>query len=744
MPKRSLILSALLAFTLGFSSARAATDAMAEHVRLTLQTRNGQSTFHIGELISLQLAYSLSSASAKPYLITNANYDRSGRLGIERFQVEPASGWDDPLKLYFQSFSGFMGGGLSSSAKLTPVPVVISRPLNEWVRFGSPGRYRLTVISTRVQSVDHTIGSPPQEVRSNEISLTIIPATPEWQKATLEAAVTTLDGPTSGKGTTVSLHEDQRSEKAAAVLRYLGTPGAAREMARRLDDQTHVFQFMLGLASTPARDATVMEMQRLLHDPAFPVTQIFLQTLSLVALSRETVTHRAEQRLPLEQNFERELLGALATKQGQALARSAYTIVDAVGMHSGELPAEEKRQLTALLVNAFDILPISEQVALLQHRWRVLDHEAMRPLLPKLAERYTDFAELREVHAYEANQLSASALLHWWEMDPTGARPAIIREILRPHPRFGEEVLGILPDKTLPEVEQHLADRLASGTGHAEQVAALVSRYATPSVEPQIVDYLQTRVGRLACAVQTPLLAYLLRVDPVGAASFFQRAMAARGAGFSACNHFLLVEVASLHNDLLLQEIATASLNDTDPQVAANAANYLGTYGTAAAEAPLWARLADWSSQWKGRAAELRYVPGESTDGTNQAGLGSNLITALGAGQGWLTSEINLTRLLDLSVTPDQRSQVEQLLRAWKQQPKQIQFIAFGKGQFQIAQYHANSLEAATEKLRQFPSGTEFVWAGPSTQDDQRKAYEEVSNAIKSSGIIIRVSPQPQ
>jgi hypothetical protein len=65
---------------------------------------------------------------------------------------------------------------------------------------------------------------------------------------------------------------------------------------------------------------------------------------------------------------------------------------------------------------------------------------------------------------------------------------------------------------------------------------------------------------------------------------------------------------------------------------------------------------------------------------------------------GYLQTRVgNLNRLLSLSVTPEQRQQVKQLFGAWKQQPKQIQFIPFGKGEFQIVQYHAKSIAAATD-----------------------------------------------
>ena len=70
------------------------------------------------------------------------------------------------------------------------------------------------------------------------------------------------------------------------------------------------------------------------------------------------------------------------------------------------------------------------------------------PVLHALALQYEDFPELREMHAYESLQLSAAALTRWYEVDPEGARGAVIAEITRPKPRYNATTLGLLPDET--------------------------------------------------------------------------------------------------------------------------------------------------------------------------------------------------------------------------------------------------------------------------------------------------------
>jgi len=113
------------------------------------------------------------------------------------------------------------------------------------------------------------------------------------------------------------------------------------------------------------------------------------------------------------------------------------------------------------------------------------------------------------------------------------------------------------------------------------------------------------------------------------------------------------------------------------------------------------------------------------------------MISALAGGQGWLTNETKLNRLLELSVGPNQRNQAEQLLKVWQSRPLQIQFMNFGKERFQIGQHSPQSRQLAIEKLNQFPRGTSFVWLGSMGWEGEDKAFDEISKAVASHGIVI-------
>src|SRR5262249_48771620 len=116
-------------------------------VRLEVHVKNDQSTFFIGQIIPIELLFS--SSTPKAYQLDLANYDRSGRMSIEQFRVEPSLGWADPIASYL----GGIGGGLRGIGPLSNEPTTIELQLNEWIRFDKPGQYKVHVTSHRVSDV---------------------------------------------------------------------------------------------------------------------------------------------------------------------------------------------------------------------------------------------------------------------------------------------------------------------------------------------------------------------------------------------------------------------------------------------------------------------------------------------------------------------------------------------------------------------------------------------------------------
>ena len=722
-------------------------------VTFHVSIEHGKSQFYLGEVIPLELTFT--SKTPKRYQLNMARYDRSGRMSYERFLVNPDGGWSDPLRSYFNSSMGWMGGGLTGFDFLSETPAKISLELNEWVQFDRPGKFRVSVQTSRVGEISGEASTPfdkPLSLTSNELELTIVSPIASWQEQTLREALAVLDAPPVPPAAKVPAGADETSAKRQAVktLRYLGTPAAGKELARHLRGEENSFDFdcMFGLVGSPQHEAALSEMRRLLADPDHPVSDLFLVTMSILSLNPdESPEVLREQRDQRYQAIRAELLDDLPRKRGNALAVSLYTALNRTGPQQA-IPREESKQLAAQLPTVFDRLPVEKQYELLAYRWDSLRSPALLPLLKKYATTYQDFPIPNEIHAYNANNLSGTALRHWYELAPEEARAAIIQEILRPKPRFNAQTLGILPDKTLPEVEQALIEHFSANDEDywiSANLASLIQRYATPAILPRMLAIVDKNVGKWACAIQEPALAYLLRVDPIAGSSRIETAMAARGEGYSACNHALLAQVGSLHFDPLLEEIALGSLNDDDPEVAANAAGFLGHFGSLAIEERLWDLLTQWSARWHGRESELTYMPGGSNSNLYQGTLGNSLQQAIASGQAWLADKPKLQKLQQLSVGSSMRQEIDGILAQWDNKPWHILFVPGSEARFDVLQYNLNSLDSLEKKLSQFPSGSSFVWSDASagSSPDAAKNFVELSHFLKAHGMSLRNETVP-
>jgi len=601
------------------------------------------------------------------------------------------------------------------------------------VRFTQPGKYQLTVLSNRaaVRDPSKASGTSPVSARANEITLNIVPADRSWQKQVFNEAVAALDKPAPAKPQQLEEYNTLRRQ-AFEKLRFLGTADATRELVKRMrgeDAGGLDYICMLGLISSPERSNTyfLSTLRTVNSDPGGP-----------------NANWREDQRRVVE-----ELIAALPNKRGKALSISLSTALREA-WNSDTLPRETTDKLVSQLVSMFDRLPVNDQNSLLSYRWDKIGSAAMLPILKRYAESYHDFPEMREVNAYTSLQLSASALRHWYELDPAGARPAIITEISRPRPRFDARVLGILPDEALPEVDFTLAEHFTAsddldGLSH---LASLIARYASPAILPQVTEKFDPKIGKWACDIQDPILAYVLRVNPAGARPRIEQAIAARGEEFSACNHGLFQGISEIHYDPLLEEIGIKSLDDPDLQVAMTAATMLGKFGSPVAESALWQRYASWSAQWAGHESQLDMTFADGvTEKIYQIGLGQNLMQALATGKSWLSDKTKLQRFSQMTKVRRIQQQLDDYLKQWADQALTISF-EHGSQPFpfhaRVAQYEFGSIDALKEKLAQFPSGTKFLLSRPpveSPANDQIVA--ELRTFLTSHGMFLGEQKRP-
>lgn len=242
-------------------------------VRLTLDTKDHRIRFQQGEIVPLVLLFS--SSTSHRYWADVRSYDRSGRLRIEAYCVDPPA--PDPLALYFKTGGGGPGGGLGSTRELDATPLIAEAELNEW-RTLAAGHYRVYAVSQRVwrpptAGEDTPYGRIAETVRSNVIEINVDRPDPAWQSAQLQTAVREY----------LAASSPDEARRAARILRFLSTEDSTRELGRlfRGLDQQHpaAFDLMMGLYGSPYRQTAIDSMHAAMRAPDHAVTSEFLDTL---------------------------------------------------------------------------------------------------------------------------------------------------------------------------------------------------------------------------------------------------------------------------------------------------------------------------------------------------------------------------------------------------------------------------------------------------------------------------------
>jgi len=704
-------------------------------VSFVIQTRNNQTRFRQGEVISLQLSFACNQP--KKYHLDAATYDRSGRLQIDDFHLDPTDGVSDPLYDYFNFQLGFMGGGLRSFPALEVKPYVVTADLNEWSRFVQPGKYRLYVTSHRVNA--GYLGEPENQafvVTSNVIELEIVPADPSWSRQALATANAILDRKNNNS-------ENRRD--ACRVLRFLGTKEAVHELVRRFDgadsDSGCQFEIDFGLRSTPHRTLAVTEMESQFAAPDFAITNEFLHVLAFVSflqrnvpplpqegqndndeaikLWRAAYERRNEIYNEVLNSYRLRLLAVVFTKSKRARAVSLETLLSMIeGARDSKNGDQDRATLKQALVPIFSELPTETQQSLLDYHWRDIAGEEMLPVLRRLYEKGTTSSDVRSI-----------ALSRIYELSPDEGRPLIIDEMLRPDPRVKLQTLTLLPDETLPEVDALVEQRAGNENFDSEVLLQLAERYGSSAIAPKLKSTYEDKIGRFACAPQEALLSYFLRIDPDSGLDLVEKALASRKA--TGCYQMLLGDVAKKHMSPELEKLATSALDDSDPQLVKDAAEMLGHYGSKDARDALLRRFGQWHETWDGRQKEL--VEQQRDDILNaQVRVEEALLRALAYSPAWLADEEMITKLRQLCVSRGCLSEADSALKQFganinvffERSPKVAHAM--------IGQYNLLSWDQLKAKVTQYPKGTTFIFGSDrrDTPDDQ-SAFDELKSYLE-------------
>ncbi len=708
---------------------------------LFLQTATGQTTFHIGERIPLKLTFT--SPNDTQYIIppwsNGADRRSCPQFDYEHPEVSPPTGWSDPLATYFAN-ALCVGGGPSWPRFLNSKPVRLSLDLNQWVRFDQPGVYRVTIVSRRVRERSNPSGHPVT-LQSNPIELHIVPATPQWRSATLGTALQRLKsgGPLA--------------EVAAAQLRYLATPATVNAMTYELREGYTPLaeQCSLGLIGLPdsIRDLAIASMNKRLDEPGFPITTLFVTTMSFLHVrpgSSAKSIFRQKQRF--ESGFWQTVFSSVSKKEGAARAQTVQTLLNLEPTPSPE-PPEVQSQMRAWLAVSFLDLDVLSQIDDLRQRWGMLDSPGILPALRTLAE--SPPMSDHYSSPYSREDLRSVAFKRWYELDPTGARKEILAEIGSPTPPLSAQALTFLPAKPLPQFERLWADAFVkikttdqtnpSAQRREDLLGSLLVRFGTGAAVPQMIAKLNQPPSPYACIAYGEALAYLVRFSPHDARRLLKRQIATKEPD---CSDSMFRRIYDQAAGPVLNEVADEALNNPDPGVVEDAASYLTLYGRKSDEKYIWQRYVKWTREWSGKKSALEHPgPGAPSDPY----LGEMLGHALIANQGWLANHALISRVLQMCVVKPWCKSLENDAALAKppyhvvlpdtSDPFGIDF----RPSYRVAQYRMMSRMLLEAKIRQYPRGTKFVLVGLGFQtENQRKLDDEIRALFKKNGMLLERS----
>jgi hypothetical protein len=745
---RVAAIALLLVGTAAFGSPRdpCSLTSTATDAKVTIAIPNGRTSFREGEIIPLALSFT--STAGKRYWAENRNYDRSGRLSIETYCVEPAV--RDPLADYFRT-GGFMGGGLGGEQQLSEKPFTATAELNEWRQPG-PGHYRLYVVSYRVwRPPDPGEPTPYDRVsvtlRSNTIEFDVIKSDADWRAEQLREATAAYRNATG-----------ELQKQAARRLRFLNTKESAQTLARLFwsgNDQPGGFDLMFGLFGSPHRAEAIAAMQREISDPDHPVTQDFLYALTKLQIEADPawVPPTYDPARPdawqeywgKRRTHERELMqaavaataAALPRKTGPARALTVETLADSSDLLSSATASQMRRQLIAV----WGDLPEKARLDLIRFRWPLIAGPEMLPILEQFV------SGPAPPYRTDASTARDAALKHIFDLNPGEGRSLILRDFRDPKAQPSISLVKLLPADELRPVVQEAIERIEKNDARVLDYH-LLELFGDKSALSAVEHVFNELVGQWACDPQDAMLRYFLRLDPDFGVRAVQASLAARKA--TGCYRMLLQDLGKALPKA--QQVAINALDDKDLEVANDAALALGRWGTAKAEPELWARLKRFHQEWQGREAELRFTTDYQSAVARATAFESTLVSSIATGTNWICGPEKLERLRVLA-SPREQMQIARWSKEWGRGEALIlpNWLPEDQLSFGVLQYSNLDEEQFRAKLAQMPAGAKFyfqVWkpgqiSPPVSMEKQEAVLQELRKYAAHFGVTIEEKSGP-
>jgi hypothetical protein len=692
-------------------------------VSFTLATKGGKTSFRIGEAVEVEFRFN--SSTPGRYWIENgrAAFRYSRHAEYDNFLIDPSDGVIDPLA---ESF--FQRGDLPvvgpGPQQMAGNPVVLGLQVSQWFSIRKPGHYRITADTSRVSTRatgSTTAAGPfpaltPVPLRSNTIEIDVVAPEPGWDESRLDQAVATLAG---ADRLPRSLQNDPVPE-AARMLRFLETPAAAQALVRFASKDLPYAQaeLLAGLIGSPYRKEIIAAMEEALVAPDIEVTPPYIGALTdLVKLTRfgpmppDTAKTVEEMRRfyldvsgpyqdrakPIGSEYFAKLADALPRKRGQALAVSLNTLALAG-------PQPPPAGVSKALTENFLLLPEDSQQNFLTRDWYRIGAPTLEPLILSLAG--------------GSGPLRDSALIRLQELNPAAARKVALDrirkgDILGSLDRYrNNSALLTMPDKTLPDLDEALAQALEAG----KRVDVLVARYASDGIRERLQSWVKKQNLTRLCGGE--LVAYFFRVDEAWASTALAEA---RQSNRGQCS----INLAPNEDVLMspgLERQAIVDLTNPAILIRRSAVTLLQRGGSAAMEAP----LLDTFLRLRETGANLADVPN-----LEQAFVGG----LMGAGA-WVPSAAMMDRMVAACSTDECHRQITASAKEY-QSPVAIGLMPGNSGMSfaRIGLVLLRTRQQFEKKIAQFPEGTEFFLEqggeGSWYRDQRSGAIQEILDTAR-------------
>ncbi len=480
--------------------------------------------------------------------------------------------------------------------------------LNGLLDLSKPGEYRVRAATRRV----HRGGASPSRLTlvSAPIEISIRRRDRAWEARQLAR----LQAQAKSGGAA--------RERAMRRIGYLMSPEAATALVRLFgEERSGSPDPLLGsiLLSQNKEDiAVALQLGLMAPDQAVGANYLralaLLQTLDLRGVDHNSVGQRMRAwQVAWSERLEAEatrLISQLPSKTPAARAGCLFGLLEL---------SEAKTDWDALrpgFAQVFEYLPFEQQSAALERYWGRIRHPALRNHLLTLITADKDWYGPGDPSckcAHPSDSMPGLALQRLSELDPAEARRIVLREARSKQPRISTHYLGLLPDATLPEIDPIVQERLhasaSEGAVYRRRTSALLERYGTEAIYPEVRAIESSRAAADACSAEPALLAYYFRVDRAYGLGRVVAAISPGAFETDPCRMKLLTEVWALEQDEELERLALGLLGDPSPGVVGDAAKWLGgrdwPHPGRHADA-LWRRLEAFHAEWSGREEELR------------------------------------------------------------------------------------------------------------------------------------------